>query len=69
MRAGHKVLMEVDNNILQIVGNRQEILDQQLLPRPIELLNIIINALINHNYVSQKNLITILSEGRNRNPS
>jgi hypothetical protein len=48
VRAGHKVLMEVDNNISQIVGNRQEILDQQLSPQPIGLLNIIINALINH---------------------
>jgi hypothetical protein len=32
---GHKVLMEVDDNISLIVGNLQGILDQQLKPRPI----------------------------------
>ncbi len=30
--AGHKFLMEVDNNILLIVGNPQGILKQQLKP-------------------------------------
>ena len=31
---GHKVLMEVDDNISLIVGNLQGILDQQLKPFP-----------------------------------
>jgi hypothetical protein len=34
VRAGHKVLMEVDDNISLIVGNPQGISDQQLRPRP-----------------------------------
>jgi hypothetical protein len=38
---GHEVLMEVDVNILLIVGDPQGILGQQLRPRPITLLNII----------------------------
>ncbi len=33
--------MEVDDNILLIVGGSQEILDQQLRPRPIHLINTI----------------------------
>jgi hypothetical protein len=49
VRASRKVLMEVGNNILRIVGNPQEILVPQLSPRPIGSLNIIINVLINHN--------------------
>ncbi len=40
MRAGRKVLMYVDNNILLIVGDPQGILNQKLRPRPIHLLNI-----------------------------
>jgi hypothetical protein len=40
-RAGHEVLMEVDDNILQIVGYPQGILGQQLRPHSIPLLNII----------------------------
>jgi hypothetical protein len=35
VRASHKVLLEVDDNISLIVGNRQGISDQQLRPRPI----------------------------------
>ncbi len=42
MCTGHKVLMEVDDNICLILGDLQGILDQQLRPRPIHLLNIII---------------------------
>ncbi len=34
--------MEVDDDILPIDGNQQEILGQQLWPRPIHLLNIVI---------------------------
>ncbi len=34
--------MEVDDNILMIVGGEQEILDQQLKHHPIHLINIII---------------------------
>ncbi len=33
--------MEVDNNILPIVGNQQGILDQQLRPYPFHFVNII----------------------------
>jgi hypothetical protein len=40
VRAGHKVMMEVDDNILPIVGNPQGIFDQLLRPQPICLLNI-----------------------------
>jgi hypothetical protein len=32
VRAGNEVLMEVDKNILLIVGNPDRILDQQLRP-------------------------------------
>jgi hypothetical protein len=38
---GHKVLMEVDNNILLIVGDQSGILDNLLGLHPIYLLNII----------------------------
>jgi hypothetical protein len=37
-----EVLMEVDDNVPLIVGDPQGILDQQLWPRPIPLLNIFI---------------------------
>jgi hypothetical protein len=39
VRAGHKVLMEVENSAMIIVNN-QGILGKQLRPRPINLLNI-----------------------------
>ncbi len=42
MHAGHKALVEVDDNILLIVDDPQGILDQKLRPRPINLLNIVI---------------------------
>ncbi len=42
MRAGHKVLTEVDDNIWVIVGEILVIFDQQLRPHPIYLLNITI---------------------------
>jgi len=45
--ADHKVLMEVDDNISLTVCDAQGILDQQLRPHPIHLLNIIISILIN----------------------
>ncbi len=35
VRAGNKVLTEVDDNISQIIGNQQDILDQQLRPHSI----------------------------------
>ncbi len=41
VRAGHKVLMDVDDKILLIVGIPQGNLDQQLMPHPIHFLNII----------------------------
>ncbi len=40
VHAGHKVLMEVDNNTLVIVGNPWGILDQQLWPCPTHKINI-----------------------------
>ncbi len=49
--AGHKVLMEDDNNIVPIVGDPQGILDRQLKPRTINLLNIIINLIFLMNYI------------------
>jgi hypothetical protein len=42
VRAGHDVLMEVDDNISPIVVNPHGIFDQQLRSRPIHLLNITI---------------------------
>ncbi len=39
--AGHEILMDVDNNILLIVGNPQGIWDQQPSLQPINILNII----------------------------
>ncbi len=45
--AGHKVLMEVDDNILLIVGDQSGILDKQLRLHPIHLLNIIL-ILVNY---------------------
>jgi hypothetical protein len=48
VHAGHNVLIEVNNNILLIVGDLQGILEQQLRPRPIHILNIIVSmAVIN----------------------
>jgi hypothetical protein len=49
VRASHKVLMELDNNISLIVGYPQGVLGQQLRPHPIHLLNITIIILINYN--------------------
>jgi hypothetical protein len=40
-RTGHKVLMEIDDNILLIVGDPQGILDLQVSPHSIQLLNIV----------------------------
>jgi hypothetical protein len=48
MGAGHEVLMEVDDNILLIVGNPCTILDHQLIPRPNQLLNSIILLMEQH---------------------
>jgi hypothetical protein len=48
VRASHKVLVEVDDNILPTVGNIKWILYQQLRPHPVQLLNIIIMILINY---------------------
>ncbi len=45
--AANEVLMEVDDNILLIVGHSWGILDQQRTPQPIDLLNAI-TILINH---------------------
>ncbi len=41
MCTGHKVLMEVDDNPLIIIGDPQGILDQQLSPHSMHLSNIL----------------------------
>ncbi len=46
MHAGHEVLMEADDISLPIAGDTQMILGQQLKPRQIHLLNIVIIILI-----------------------
>ncbi len=43
MRADKEVFMEVDDNILLIVGKPHGILDQQLTPHATQLLNVIFN--------------------------
>jgi hypothetical protein len=48
--ASHKVLMEVDDNILLIVVNPQGISNQQFCLYPIHLINIII-TIIKINYI------------------
>jgi hypothetical protein len=50
-RAGRKVLMEVDDNIWMIIGDLQGILDQQLRPRQIHFLIIVILILIVLDYL------------------
>jgi hypothetical protein len=45
--------MEVDGNILLVVGDPQGILDHQLRPHPIHLLNITINF---NNFIKLDNL-------------
>ncbi len=59
---GHKVSMEVDDNILLIVGDPQGILDQQLSPHPFYLFKFFkyINYFLNDAYYA-----TIPSVGRN----
>jgi hypothetical protein len=47
MYSGHEVLMEVDDNILLLVSDPRGILDQQLRPRSIQLLNITVIIIIN----------------------
>jgi len=46
--AGHEVLMEVEDDILLIVGDSQGIFYQQLCPRPNNYLNI---TIISINYI------------------
>jgi hypothetical protein len=48
---GHKVLMEVGNNVSLIVGNLRGLLDEQLRPHLINLLNTI-NILITLNAIT-----------------
>ncbi len=45
MRAYLKFLLNVYDNILMIIGDPQGILNEQLMPHPINLLNIITNLL------------------------
>jgi hypothetical protein len=54
VQAGHKVWMEVADNILLIVGNPRGILYQQLRPQDFLLLNIIIIVLMNYNKLYSK---------------
>jgi hypothetical protein len=53
--AGHTVLMESDDNILLIVGDPHGILDQQLRPHTMTLLNIIVILIIILNDIFLKN--------------
>jgi hypothetical protein len=46
VHSGHEVLMEIERNILLTADDPQGILDQQLRPHPIPLLNIVIIRLI-----------------------
>jgi hypothetical protein len=46
VRAGNKVLMELEDNCAPIVDDLQGISGQQLRPRPIQSLNIIIIIII-----------------------
>ncbi len=48
--AGRKVLMDVEDNTLLIVGDPQGILDQLLWSHPMRLLNIIIIIIVIHNF-------------------
>jgi hypothetical protein len=48
VHAGLEVLMEVDDNSSQIVGDPHGILDQQLRPHPVHLIIIIIIMLITY---------------------
>jgi hypothetical protein len=63
--AGDKVLMEVDDNSAQIIGDPRGILGQQLRPRTFHLLIIIIilitNKILNHIV----KLTNVLTEGGN----
>ncbi len=52
---GHKVLMEIYNNILLIVGKLQGILYKQLRPHRVHFLNIIF-MLINYIKLQNKNI-------------
>jgi hypothetical protein len=45
VHAGHNVLMEVDNKISLIIGDPRGIIDQQVRPHAIHLLNIIITLM------------------------
>jgi len=42
VRTGRKVLTKVDNNNLLIVGYQQGIIEQQFMPHPIYVVNIIV---------------------------
>jgi hypothetical protein len=53
VRAGCKVLLEVDESILLIVGDPQQILDQQLGSHPISLLEVITLSINYIKYVLQ----------------
>jgi hypothetical protein len=46
--AGHKVLMEVENDVFHIVDNPHGILAQQLRPHPIHLLDIYVIIILNY---------------------
>ncbi len=53
VHAGCKVLLEVDESILLIVGDPQQILDQQLRSHPISLLDVITLSINYIKYVLQ----------------
>jgi hypothetical protein len=68
---GYEVFMEVDDNILLIVGDPCEILDHTLRPHPIQLLNIIIISIILKyillDYLIKQTLRTVQTEGEHKN--
>ncbi len=57
VRAGHKVLMGVDDMISLIVGDPQGILDEQPRPHPIYLIDIVVLSI---NYI-KLNIIKLLN--------
>jgi hypothetical protein len=68
VRAGHKVLMEVDDNSALIVVDSRGILDKQIRSHRICLLNVFALLIIIFYIINDINLMTNLSKGRNRSP-
>jgi hypothetical protein len=67
VHAGHKVLIEVDDNCELLAGDPQGIWGKLLRPRPIQSLDVII-TLINYFMKLFFSLMTIPSKGGGRSP-